>query len=38
MKVEKKDLEKSQIELNVELSVDEFKPFIIKGAKMYPRR
>jgi len=32
MKVEKKDLEKSQIELNVELSLDEFKPFILKGA------
>ncbi|MCK5510302.1 trigger factor [Candidatus Parcubacteria bacterium] len=33
MKVEKKDLEKSQIELNAELSQDEFKPFINKAAK-----
>ena len=33
MKVEKKDLEKSQIELNVELSLDELKPFINKAAK-----
>ncbi len=33
MKVEKKDLEKSQTELNVELSLDEFKPFIEKGAR-----
>lgn len=33
MKIEKKDLEKSQLELNVELSVEEFKPFIEKGAK-----
>lgn len=32
MKVEKKNLEKSQIELTVELSVDEFKPYIQKGA------
>ncbi len=32
MKVEKKDLEKSQIELNIELSLSEFKPFIEKGA------
>jgi len=32
MKVEKKDLEKSQIELNIELSFEEFKPFIDKGA------
>ena len=31
MKVEKKDLEKSQIELQVELSLDEFKPFIKKA-------
>ena len=31
MKVEKKDLEKSQIELNIELTLDEFKPFIEKG-------
>ena len=33
MKVEKKDLEKSQIELLVELSVEEFKPYIEKGLK-----
>jgi len=33
MKVEKKNLEKSQIELLVELSVDEFKPYIEKGTK-----
>jgi len=32
MKVEKKELEKSQIELTVELSFDEFKPYIEKGA------
>ena len=32
MKVEKKDLEKSQIELDIELSLDEFKPYIEKGA------
>lgn len=33
MKVEKKILEKSQIELLIELSVDEFKPYIKKGAQ-----
>lgn len=33
MQVKKKDLEKSQIELNVELALDEFKPFINKAAK-----
>ena len=33
MKVEKKDLAKSQIELTVELSVDEFRQYIAKGAK-----
>ncbi|MDO8261090.1 MAG: trigger factor, partial [Candidatus Magasanikbacteria bacterium] len=33
MKVEKKELEKSQIELTVELSVEEFKPFLIQGAE-----
>jgi len=33
MKVEKKDLEKSQIELIVEIPVDEFKPFIEKGVE-----
>lgn len=33
MKVEKKNLEKSQVELNIELSLDEFKPFINKAAK-----
>lgn len=32
MKVEKKDLEKSQVELTVELSLEEFKPYIEKGA------
>jgi len=32
MKVEKKDLEKSQIELQIELSVEEFKLYIKKGA------
>ena len=32
MNIEKKDLGKSQIELNVELSVEEFKPYIEKGA------
>jgi trigger factor len=32
MRVEKKDLPKSQVELHVELSVDEFKPYIDKGA------
>lgn len=31
MKVEKKDLEKSQVEILVELSLEEFKPFIEKG-------
>ena len=33
MKVEKKELEKAQVELLVELSVEEFKPYIEKGAK-----
>ena len=33
MQVNKKILEKSQIELTVELSVEEFSPFIEKGAK-----
>lgn len=33
MKVTKKDLEKSQIELIVEVSVEELKPFIKKGAE-----
>ena len=33
MKVEKKDLERSQIELQIELSKEEFKPYIEKGAK-----
>jgi len=32
MKVEKKDLKKSQIELLVELSVEEFEPYVKKGA------
>lgn len=34
MKVEKKDLEKSQIELIVELSQEEFKPYIDKGVEV----
>jgi trigger factor len=33
MKIEKKDLGKSQIELTVELSVEEFKPYIEKGVE-----
>lgn len=33
MKIEKKDLGKSQIELTVELSIEEFKPYIIRGAE-----
>jgi trigger factor len=33
MQVTKKDLEKSQIELSVELSVEEFTPYIEKGAQ-----
>lgn len=33
MKITKKDLEKSQVEISVELEVEEFKPFIEKGAK-----
>lgn len=33
MKVEKKDLKKSQIELIVELSFKEFEPYLEKGAK-----
>jgi len=33
MKVEKKELEKSQIEITVELSVEEFKPFLLQGAE-----
>ncbi len=33
MKVEKKDLEKSQVELKIELSFDEFSPYIKKGAE-----
>lgn len=33
MKVTKKELEKSQIELLVELSVEEFEPYLAKGAK-----
>lgn len=32
MKVEKKELPKSQVELNVELSPEEFAPFVEKGA------
>ena len=32
MKIEKKPLEKSQVELNVELSLAEFKPYIEQGA------
>ena len=33
MQVNKKDLEKSQVELTVELSAEEFAPFIEKGAR-----
>ncbi|MBN2884998.1 trigger factor [Patescibacteria group bacterium] len=33
MKITKKDLEKSQVELTVELEFDEFKPYIEEGAK-----
>jgi len=33
MRVEKKDLGKSQVELMVEVSVDEFKPYIEKGVE-----
>lgn len=33
MKVNKKDLEKSQVELTIELSYEEFQPYIIKGAE-----
>lgn len=33
MKIDKKILEKSQIELTIELSAEEFAPFIEKGAK-----
>ncbi|MBT3690505.1 trigger factor [bacterium] len=32
MNVEKKELDKSQIELNIEVSLDELKPFLEKGA------
>lgn len=32
MKVDKKKLEKSQVELNISLSIDEFKPYLEKGA------
>ncbi len=33
MQVTKKELEKSQIELTVELTVEEFAPYIVKGAE-----
>lgn len=33
MQVTKKDLEKSQIELTIELSVEDFAPYIVKGAE-----
>lgn len=33
MKIEKKDLEKSQLEITVEISTEEFKSYIEKGAK-----
>lgn len=33
MQVSKKDLEKSQIELTIELTLDEFKPYITKGVE-----
>jgi len=37
MEVEKKDLPKSQVELNIELSLDEFKPYISQGAEKVSR-
>lgn len=37
MNVQKKDLKKSQIELTIELSIDEFKPFIKRGAENVSR-
>ncbi|MFH0891586.1 MAG: trigger factor [Candidatus Falkowbacteria bacterium] len=37
MNVEKKELPKSQVELTVELSVDEFKPYIEQGAAKISR-
>jgi trigger factor len=37
MKVEKKDLGKSQWELTIELSLEEFQPFIEKGAEQVSR-
>ena len=37
MHVEKKELPKSQVELTVELSVDEFKPYILAGAAKVSR-
>lgn len=37
MNIQKKDLEKSQIELTVELSFDEFKPYISRGAEKISR-
>jgi trigger factor len=33
MKIEKKDLGKSQIEVTVELTAEEFKPYILRGAE-----
>ena len=33
MKIEKKDLGKSQIELTVELTAEEFKPYVLRGAE-----
>lgn len=33
MKVDKKNLAKSQIEINIELSLEEFKPYIKRGAE-----
>lgn len=37
MNVQKKDLSKSQIELIVELTIDEFKPYIRRGAEKVSR-
>lgn len=37
MIVQKKDLEKSQIELTIELAFDEFKPYIERGAEKVSR-
>ena len=33
MNITKKDLGKSQIEITVELTAEEFKPYVLRGAK-----